>query len=433
MAKIYFFNVAAYGHVNPTINVALELKRRGHDITLFNYREFKFYIESLGLKFVAYEDCVNDLTEKNKQNNLFRIKKSLDLFIDNPKEKRDYTKLLVGAHNSPQVMHSLLIALDTLKYLDPTIELLNTEKPNCIFVDNMCPWPRLAAKITGTKMVSSVISLINDKDQAYIASKFPEHQKLYVFIDKVMNKMRENYKLNSSNYELYETAADIITYTSNHFYQGEFDSKKKVAFIGSTISEKSILSSKDQLIIDELNSFNGIKIYISLGTIVDNLFFYKEVIKQLSNKNIKVVMNIGNKSIEDLNLDTVPDNFMIGREFNQIEIIKNVDAVICHGGMSTTHESLYFQKPVWIMPLVNDNFFWADKVKSNDVGIITDISSFHSEDVYENIIGLVQNNRVHKNLEKISQSLKEAGGAIRAAEILEEKAREKVNVTNYIV
>ena len=54
MAKILFFNIPAYGHVNPTLPVVTELVRRGHQLVYYNADTFEQAIKATGAEFRAY-------------------------------------------------------------------------------------------------------------------------------------------------------------------------------------------------------------------------------------------------------------------------------------------------------------------------------------------------------------------------------------------
>ena len=56
MAKILFFNVPAYGHVNPTLPVVTELVRRGHQLVYYDADTFERTIQATGAEFRAYPD-----------------------------------------------------------------------------------------------------------------------------------------------------------------------------------------------------------------------------------------------------------------------------------------------------------------------------------------------------------------------------------------
>src|SRR5687767_14027498 len=56
MAKILFFNIPAYGHVNPTLPVVTELARRGQRVIYYDADTFEQAVKASGAEFRAYPD-----------------------------------------------------------------------------------------------------------------------------------------------------------------------------------------------------------------------------------------------------------------------------------------------------------------------------------------------------------------------------------------
>jgi UDP:flavonoid glycosyltransferase YjiC (YdhE family) len=54
MAKILFFNIPAYGHVNPTLPAVTELVRRGHQLVYYDADAFQQALKATGAEFRAY-------------------------------------------------------------------------------------------------------------------------------------------------------------------------------------------------------------------------------------------------------------------------------------------------------------------------------------------------------------------------------------------
>jgi hypothetical protein len=57
MSKYTFFNVPAWGHVNPTLAVAQELVKRGHEVSYYLTEEFRETIQATGARFEPYESA----------------------------------------------------------------------------------------------------------------------------------------------------------------------------------------------------------------------------------------------------------------------------------------------------------------------------------------------------------------------------------------
>jgi len=54
MAKLLFFNIPVYGHVNPTLPVVTELVQRGHHVVYYNSDTFEQAFKGTGAEFRSY-------------------------------------------------------------------------------------------------------------------------------------------------------------------------------------------------------------------------------------------------------------------------------------------------------------------------------------------------------------------------------------------
>ena len=48
MSRIVFFNIPAWGHTNPTLEVVRELSRRGHQVCYYSFEPFREKLEEAG-------------------------------------------------------------------------------------------------------------------------------------------------------------------------------------------------------------------------------------------------------------------------------------------------------------------------------------------------------------------------------------------------
>jgi UDP:flavonoid glycosyltransferase YjiC (YdhE family) len=55
MAKAFFFNIHAHGHLNPTLPLVRELVNRGEAIIYYTGEEFREKVETAGAEFRTYE------------------------------------------------------------------------------------------------------------------------------------------------------------------------------------------------------------------------------------------------------------------------------------------------------------------------------------------------------------------------------------------
>ena len=55
MAKAFFLNIPAHGHMNPTLPLVRELVNRGETIIYYSGEEFRERVEAAGATFRTYE------------------------------------------------------------------------------------------------------------------------------------------------------------------------------------------------------------------------------------------------------------------------------------------------------------------------------------------------------------------------------------------
>src|SRR5436190_22104159 len=67
MPKLLFFNIPAYGHVNPTLPVVTELVKRGHSLVYYNAETFASAIKVTGAEFRAYPNSSTSEAELAKR------------------------------------------------------------------------------------------------------------------------------------------------------------------------------------------------------------------------------------------------------------------------------------------------------------------------------------------------------------------------------
>jgi UDP:flavonoid glycosyltransferase YjiC (YdhE family) len=109
MAKFLFFNIPAYGHVNPTLPVVIELQRRGHQVIYYNAETFEQPIEGTGAKFRAY-----------------------------PNSSTSEAELAERIHNLVSV--SVLMLEESLRLLPFSLDEIEREKPDLVIFDSLALW-----------------------------------------------------------------------------------------------------------------------------------------------------------------------------------------------------------------------------------------------------------------------------------------------------
>ena len=114
---------------------------------------------------------------------------------------------------------------------------------------------------------------------------------------------------------------------------------------------------------------------------------------------------------------------MAGAEFlPQTSILPQVDLVITHGGNNTVTESLYFGKPMVVLPLFWDQYDNAQRVHDTGFGVRLDTYGHTREQLTGAIDGLLAAESLRARLAAVSSRLQGAPGTERAATLIEQLA-----------
>ncbi|WP_162825025.1 glycosyltransferase, partial [Klebsiella pneumoniae] len=106
----------------------------------------------------------------------------------------------------------------------------------------------------------------------------------------------------------------------------------------------------------------------------------------------------------------------------QTQVLPEVDLVITHGGNNTVTESLFFGKPMVVLPIFWDQHDNARRIDETGFGIRLDTYSHGAEELRGAIAGLLDDGALADRLARVSRRLQAAPGTERAADLIERAA-----------
>jgi MGT family glycosyltransferase len=173
---------------------------------------------------------------------------------------------------------------------------------------------------------------------------------------------------------------------------------------------------------DQLASRSGPLLYLSLGSLGSaDVELMRGLIASLTGDRYRVIVSKGPQA-KQLELS---DN-MVGAELlPQTSILPEVDLVITHGGNNTVTESLYFGKPMVVLPLFWDQYDNAQRLDETGYGIRLDTYGHKPEELTDAIDRLLGDGELAERLEAISKRLQAAPGTTVAADLIERAAWER--------
>ncbi|MGG2093626.1 macrolide family glycosyltransferase [Bacillus sp. S13(2024)] len=391
MARILFINGGSEGHINPTIGVVQELIKRGEEVVYFTTEAFRERIEKTGATVRTFDD-----------------QKFIKAFISG------------GRNYLSERINGLLHTADII--IPSVLEQIQGEHFDYIIHDSMFGCGRLLSQILKLPAINSYTSFAQtemsfERMLEHLSQNIPTEVAKEINNDfqNLTTKIKEKYGVEiNSPYEVFCNPAPLtIVYTTREFQPfGEtFDETYK--FVGPSISSRLTQENFD------LTTIKGKSpIYISLGTVFNQAIdFYKLCFKAFGNTNHTVIMSIG-KKVQISDLGDIPKNFIVKNYVPQTEVLKHSKLFITHGGMNSTHEGLYYEVPLIVIPQSADQPFVAQRVANIGAGINLSMHSLNADQLSETADQVLHNPSFLEAVGNISESFQKSGGYHQAVDAI---------------
>lgn len=167
-------------------------------------------------------------------------------------------------------------------------------------------------------------------------------------------------------------------------------------------------------------------IYVSLGTVHNlNNGFYQLCMQVLGNGPHRVLMSVGqNTDIADLG--PIPANFTVRNNMPQLEILKQADLFISHGGMNSINESLYFGVPLVMVPQQVEQAFSAFRIAQFGAGQVIIPRQLTAQRLHREVEEILGESAYKTRAASFGATLNQGGHRRAAREILAQVRDEAV-------
>ena len=396
MGKAVFFNIPAHGHVNPTLPAVRELVRRGESIIYYGLDEFRQVIEATGASFRAY----GDLSESVR--------------FDFGTTDRRYANLWGLA----EVM--MEFCERSLPFL---VEATARDAPDYILHDFTCIWGKYVSQILCIPAITTIPQFpvnMKRRPEPYPGMFGDTLRMLATGIPSLIRFWRIGKRISEAHsverlgvLDMLASHEDLnIVFTSRYFqpYADDFD--ESFEFVGPSIA------ARDETLDFSMDHGSGPLVYISLGTVFNvNPAFYGQCVEAFRDTDRRVVLSVGAQVDVD-RLPQIPDNFVVRNYVPQLQILREADVFITHGGMNSVSEGLWYGVPLVVIPQAADQFFVAQRVEALQAGAVLynrDVSPAALRSIVDRAIS---DETLRANSARIGESFREAGGYERAADVI---------------
>ncbi|NP_001310097.1 uncharacterized UDP-glucosyltransferase YjiC-like [Tetranychus urticae] len=440
--RVLLTSMDGQGHVNAILGVAGVLSKAGHHIIISLSKGWEKLIKANGYEFVPIVN-EGDVDEKDMNNN---PDEKTEKKAANEGAFEFFKQLLTSIRKDPitaleefedRVCTTYLNwSTEMLKFDEPLKKSIEKINPDIIIIDYLVKLPCLIkGSIPWVSLWScSPVALYRgrvppegtgfplDSPQELWKKYYDLHFKAYKPVRDNVNKKLieagvEPYRDDQWIYLLESPYMNIYNYPECLDYTEVGPKPDKWYRMDAVIREpddKTPFSLPDNLV-----EKPGALIYFSLGSMgcVD-LELMKRVISVCAKSPHRFIISKGpyHEQIE------LPDNMWGERYVNQIAILPHVDLVITHGGNNTLTESLYFGKPVIVLPLFYDQLDNAQRIQDKKLGIRLDTYSFTDEQLLDGIEKLLNDMELYDKLERISFEMRNTKTREEIVKLIEKTA-----------
>jgi MGT family glycosyltransferase len=420
---IVFFPEGAFGPTNNCVGIGDVLRRRGHRVVFIVEESFAGTLEAQG-----FEERTMRLTpppETEEAPGQFWK----DFIRDTAPVFRRPTIEQLGEFIAP----TFQALIDGAKYVDARLtEIIGELEPDLVVEDNVVSFPALFASGRPWARIDSCNPLeIKDPDLPPVFSGLPSedrsgwaefwdayraaHDEMHADFDEFCRERgapplpRDDFIHASPRLNLY-------------LYPEEVDYPRRDP-LGPTWHnlEASVRATDpDWRLPEELAVGQEPLVYLSLGSLGSaDVELMRTLVAELAEAPYRFIVSKGPQANE---FELAPN--MVGAEFlPQTSVLPKVDLVVTHGGNNTVTESLFFGKPMVLLPIFWDQHDNAQRLDETGFGIRVDTYAHDPADLRTAIGRLLDDGALADRLSQTSRRLQSARGTELAATLIERAVR----------
>jgi MGT family glycosyltransferase len=421
-STIVFFPEGAFGPTNNCVGIGDVLRRRGHRVVFIVEESFAGTLEAQG-----FEERTMRLTpppETEEAPGQFWK----DFIRDTAPVFRRPTIEQLGDFIAP----TFQALIDGAKYVDARLaEILGELEPDLVVEDNVVSFPALFASGPPWARIDSCNPLeIKDPDLPPVFSGLPTedrsawpefwdayraaHDEMHADFDEFCRERgapplpRDDFIHPSPTLNLYLYPEEV-----------DYPRREPLGPTWHNLGASVRATDPDWRLPEGLAGSEEPLIYLSLGSLGSaDVALMRTLVAELAEAPYRFIVSKGPQADE---FELAPN--MVGAEFlPQTSVLPLVDLVITHGGNNTVTESLFFGKPMVVLPIFWDQHDNAQRLDESGFGIRVDTYAHDPVDLHSAIARLLDDGALADRLSQTSRRLQAARGTELAADLIERTA-----------
>lgn len=303
--RILMVNLPFAGHTNPTLLLAKSLVDAGHEVTCINAGSMREVMESTGAAFVPYRDFPASPTEDEKKKRSFRA------CWDTAMAMKGQTDLLIYE-----------------MFFYPGFTLAEKLGVPCVRQWSQPAW--------------SVEGWLNRPFRFRMAAQMLEREIMSPEDRQRMGQMDRSLSGAGMN----DRPALNIVYLPEEMQDFREDFGEDYVFVlpaAEDASQADFLPWAD---------LKRPVVYVSMGSIMSDRGFCRQVVKGLGGREMTVILNTGR--VDPASLGRLPANVRAYSGVPQMQVLAHADVFATHCGMNSVNEALSAGVPMVCLPVTGD-------------------------------------------------------------------------------
>ncbi|MFE0377151.1 macrolide family glycosyltransferase [Streptomyces inhibens] len=387
---LLFVALAGHGHVNPTLPLVEELVRRGHRVDYATSAEHSEAVTRVGAHWVELHPE--------------------DAMAAPPRE--------FGPADIAAFMRRMFVAMRSAYAV--LREHCVTESPDAICYDAMNWSARVLAEQLGLPAVRCIPHLASNEDYSPFANLMGGHGDENPLTAALAADCAE---FSAEHGVVLEPASllDVTEKLNLVFIPREFQPEgdtfdERFHFIGPSLGSREHAEPWSPADPD------APVLFISLGTVFnDRPDFYRTCIEAFGEGPYQVAMTVGDVDLAELG--DIPPTIDVRPRFPQPAVLRHAAAFVSHAGMNSTMESLYYGVGLITVPQMPEQAANAGRVQELGLGEQLDAGTVTAESLRAAVARVASDSAVRANLDRMRKVVRESGGAVRGADVIEEYLR----------
>lgn len=203
-----------------------------------------------------------------------------------------------------------------------------------------------------------------------------------------------------------------LVYTLREFqpYEEEFDTERYL-FLGASAYERK---GQDWSFEKQERPL----IYISLGTVVKGKRrFFQSYVDAFKDEELDIILSTG-PQFDKGKIKNIPENVHVYSFVPQVQVLKQADLFVTHGGMNSISEALICGVPLMVIPFMADQPVNARRVEELGLGVQMDYHTLDKTILKQRVLSLLKNQQIKDNVVRMQEKLCNAPGNAGGAEAI---------------